>query len=91
MNLLDLKLEHSVDPLFLAKVTDVEKNPWLSFSEVVSKLLGNAKAPDYGKIVENLLTCFNELGCLVSLKVNFSTFTCRFFPQNLGHMSGEHG
>ena len=36
----------SKDPYFLSTMTDIEKNAWGSFSEVVSKFLGNTKAPD---------------------------------------------
>ena len=79
------------DPLFLATMTDVEKNAWLSFSEVVSKFLGNIKAPDYETIVENMLTCFKALGCLMSLKVHFLHSHLDFFPENMGDMSEEHG
>ena len=81
----------SKDPQFLSTMTDVEKNAWLSFSEVVSKFLGNTKAPDYEKIVGNMLTCFEALGCLMSLKVHFLHSHLEFFPQNLGDMSEEHG
>jgi len=60
-------------------MTDVEKNAWLSFSEVVSKFLGNIKALDYEKIVDNMMTCFKALGCLMSLKVHFLHSHLDFF------------
>ena len=79
------------DPQFLSTMTDVEKKAWLSFVEVVSKFLGNTKDPDYQNIVENMLACFQALGCRMSLKVHFLHAHLDYFPQNLGNMSEEHG
>ena len=59
------------DPQFLSTMTDVEKKAWLSFVKVVSKFLGNTKDPDYQNIVENMLACFQALGCRLSLKDHF--------------------
>ena len=72
-------------------MTDVEKKAWLFFVEVVSKFLGNTKDPDYQNIVENMLACFQALGCRMSLKVHFLYAHLDYFPQNLGDMSEEHG
>ena len=52
-------------------MTDVEKKAWFSFAEVVLKFLGNSKDSDYKAIVENMLACFEALGCRMSLKVHF--------------------
>ena len=79
------------DPQFLSTMTDVEKKAWLSFVGVVSKFLGNTKNPDYQSIVENMLTCFQALGCRMSLKVHFLHAHLDCFPQNLGDMIEEHG
>ena len=42
-----------------------------SFLKVISIFLGNTGDPDYQSIVERMLTCFQELGCHMSLKVHF--------------------
>ena len=63
------------DAQFLSTMTDVEKKAWLFFAEVVSKFLGNTKDSDYKTIVENMLACFEALGCRMSLTES-SLFTC---------------
>ena len=70
---------------------NVDKKTWLSFVEVVSKFLGNTKDSDYKSIVENMLACFEALGCRMSLKVHFLHAHLDYFPQNLSVMSEEHG
>ena len=42
-------------------------------------------------MVENMLACFEALGCRMSLKVLFLHANLDYFPQNLGDMSEEHG
>ena len=71
-------------------MTDVEKKAWLSFTEVVSKFLGNTKDSDYKTIVENMLACFEALGCRMSLKVHSLRAQIDYFPQNLSNMSEEY-
>ena len=78
------------DALFLSTMTDVEKKARFSFIEVVSKFLGNAKDSDYKTVVENVLDCFEALGCRMSLKVYFLHAHLDYFPLNLGDMSEEH-
>ena len=80
----------SKDPQFLSTMTDVEKKAWLSFSEVVSKFLGNIMVSDSQNIVENMLAYFEALGCRLSLKVHFLHAHLDYFQQNLGDMSKEH-
>ena len=72
-------------------MTDVEKKAWLSFTEVVSKFFRYTKDSDYKTIVENMLACFEALGCFMSLKVHFLHAHLDYFSQNLGDMSEEHG
>ena len=38
-----------------------------------------------------MLTCFEALGCRMSLKVHFLHAHLDYFPQNLGDMCEEHG
>ena len=79
------------DPQFLSNMIDAQKKAWLSFIEVVSKFLGNTKDPDYQNIVENMLACFQALGCHMSLKVVFLHAHLDHFSQTLGDMSEDHG
>ena len=59
-------------------------------SRSILKILGNTKDSDYKTIVENMLACFEVLGCHMSLKVYFLHTHLHYFPQNLGDMSEEH-
>ena len=63
----------------------------MAFAEVVSKFLSITKDSDHKTIVENMLACFEALGCCMSLKVHFLHAHLDYFPQNLGGMSEEHG
>ena len=70
-----------------------EKKAWLSFAEAVSKFLSNTKDSDNQNIVQNMLACFEALGCRMSLKVCFLHANLDHFPQNffLGDMNEEYG
>ena len=72
------------DAQFLSTTTDAKKKSWLSFTEVVSKFLGNTKDCDYKTIVENMLACIEALG--KSHEFDSSLFTCilRLFFTKLG-------
>ena len=72
-------------------MSDVKKNAWLSFREVVSKFLENKKDPNYKSIVENLFVNFQKLGCRMSVKVPFLHSHLDYFPSKLGAMSEKQG
>ena len=61
-----------------------EERAWLSFAEVVSKFLGNTNDSDCKTIVENVLVCFEALGCRISLKVHFLQAHFRLYSTKLG-------
>jgi hypothetical protein len=63
-----------LDGYFLLTMTEVERETWIPFRSVVTKLLGNNKDPDYITIVANMLETFKVLGCLMSLKILFFFF-----------------
>ena len=48
------------------------------------------KDSDYKTIVENVLACFEALGCRMSLKVHFLHAHLDYFPQNVGDISEEY-
>lgn len=79
------------DVTFETTMTINEKEAWVSFKQVVTKFLGNAKDPEYGTIVANMLKKFEKLGCLMSLKVHFLNSHLDYFPENLGDVSEEQG
>ena len=70
-------------------MTDVEENAWLSFRQVISKLLENKKDPNCRRIVKNMSVNFQKLVCRMSIKVHFLHSHLDFFPSNLGAISEE--
>lgn len=79
------------DEVFQTKMTEIEKDAWKAFKEVVKKFLGNNKDPNFKCIVENMLIKFKDLGCSMSLKVHFLNSHIDYFPENLGNLSEEQG
>ena len=59
------------------------KKTWFFIAEVVSKFLGNTKDSNYKTIFENMLACFEALGCRMSLKVHFLHAHLRLFSAKL--------
>jgi hypothetical protein len=75
------------DEDFLRTVTEIEREAWIAFRNIVTKFLVNNKDPDYVTIVANMLEKFN-LWVLNELKNSFFEFTLGFFfPENLGARS----
>jgi hypothetical protein len=68
-----------------------EKLAWDSFVQVSKNFLGDHKAENYKDLVENLLQCYDRLGCNMSLKLHFLHSHLDFFPENCGAVSDEHG
>ena len=56
-----------------------EKSAWDSFKFVVKGFLGNRRAQNYEKLVNNLLHSYQKLGCNMSLKVHFLHSHMDFF------------
>ena len=63
------------DAQFLSTMTDVQRKALLFFAEVVSKFFSSTQDSDYKIIVENMLACFEALGCRMSLKIHFCMHT----------------
>ena len=51
-------------------LSDLEKNAWLSFKDVVKNLLRNTRASSYTEIVQKLLESYKALGCNMSIKLH---------------------
>jgi hypothetical protein len=83
--------ELMVDYSFIDTMTEIEKNAWNAFKEIVKKFLGNIKDPLYKEIVRNMLDNFKLLGCKMSLKLNFLASYLAYFALNLGIGSEEQG
>lgn len=79
------------DEHFIGTMTELQKNAWLAFKNVVKNFLGNTRAENYTEIVQQLLESFKMLGCNMSIKVHFLHSHLADFPQHLGAVSDEHG
>jgi hypothetical protein len=79
------------DDLFETTMKTVEREAWNAFKEVIANFFGNYKYPNYKQIVEKMLEKFIELGCALSLKVDFLNVQPDYIPENLGAVSEEQG
>ena len=78
------------DDLFVNLLTETEQSAWLRFKTVCLNFLGNLKAENYKKLVEDLLNAYRTMGCSKSLQVHFLHSHLEF-PPKLGAVSDEHG
>jgi len=72
-------------------MTDLEKASWVSFKDVCTKFLGNTKDPNYKSIVASMIQNYQNLGCLMNLKLHFLDSHLDQFPENNGDFSEEQG
>jgi len=79
------------DEYFDKQLQGYRKAAWDSFKFVVKGFLGNRRAQNYEKLVNNLLQSYQKFGCNMSLKIHFLHSHSDFFPENCGVVSDEHG
>lgn len=77
------------DSNYINQMNKLEKAAWLSFQSVVKNFLGNRKSPEYKDIVASLIKNYENLGCLMNLKLHFLDSYIDKFRNNLGHFSEE--
>ena len=75
----------------MASMTTMEKRDRQVFADVVNNLLGNKKADNYMKMVNELLASFELHGCNMSTKIRFLFSQLDKFPKNLGDISDKQG
>ena len=59
------------DKQFDKDLNETERNAWLSFRRICKDFLGNHKAANYQDVLQDLLTLYKAMGCIVSLKIHF--------------------
>ena len=79
------------DQEFARKMNDKERTAWLSYVAVMANFLGNKKAGNYEILVANMLLAFCDLGCNMSVKLQYLYSHLNRFPENLGAVSDEQG
>jgi len=83
--------EHMQYRQFEEDLNKTERSAWLSLKRICKNFLGNYKAANYQDAVQDLLTSYKAMGCNMSLKIHFLESHLKFFPENLGQVSDEHG
>lgn len=79
------------DLVFEAALNETEKAAWHCFKNVCNSFLGKDKSENYEALIDDLIRCYRNLGCNMSLKVHFLHSHLPFFPENLADVSDEHG
>ena len=75
---------------FNEDLNETERNTWLSFKRICKDFSENHKAANHMHVVQNLLTSYKAMGCIMSLEIHFLEFHFDFFPENLGEVSDEN-
>ena len=78
-------------PQFVLAVSDDEKADWNAFRHVTVGFLGNANAVNFRKLLGDLITSYEKLGCSMSLKMHFLHSNLDSFLVNCGAASDEYG
>jgi hypothetical protein len=79
------------DSSFPSNLNKNELGAWTSFVEVVKKTLGNHKAENNHKLLENMFKSYEIMGCTMSLKIHYLHSHLDFFLANLRAVSDKHG
>ena len=74
-----------------AKMNETEKGAWQAFRGVVNGFLENKRNQNYKELVKKLIKCYQNMGCRMSVKLQFLCSHLDFFQENLGNFSEEHG
>ena len=79
------------DQEFARKMNNKERTAWLSWLAVMANFLGNKKVDNYETLVANMLSAFCNLGCNMSVKLQYLYSHLDRFPENPGALSDEQG
>ena len=63
-----------------------KKAAWESFKSICSHFLGKRRAPNYNKVVGEMLSCYEKVGCTMSKNLLPPAHT-DFFPENCASVS----
>ncbi|GBN04252.1 hypothetical protein AVEN_269714-1 [Araneus ventricosus] len=70
-------------------MTELQKNAWSAFKNIVKYFLGNTQTQNYTEIVQQLLESYKVLGFNMSMKLHFLHSHLDDFPKTLGAVSDE--
>ena len=74
---------------FSEELSAVERRAWKSFVSVVEDFLGNHKADNFRKIVEELMHAYEKMDCRMSLRLHVLHSDIDEFKDNMGDYSEE--
>lgn len=83
------KLFKSAD--FVASLSEVEREAFISIRVVCENFLGNYRAPNYKELIQKMLVELKRMNVKMNLKIHFFESHLDFFPDNLGAVSDEQG
>ena len=72
-------------------MNETEMKAWQAFRGVVNEFLENKKDPNYKELVKKLIKSYQNMGCLMSVKLHFLCSHLDFLQENLGDFREEHG
>jgi hypothetical protein len=78
------------DPQVDLVFSDDEKAAWNAVRLVATGFPRNVNAVNFRKLVEDLVTSYEKLGCNMSLKMHFFHSHLDSFPVNCGTLIDEH-
>lgn len=79
------------DEYFITLMNQKQKAACISFMQVLENILENHKSRGYKKIVAGMVKIFDEVGCLMNLKLRFLFSHLDYFTISLGDNSEEQG
>jgi len=56
-------------------LSDNDRATWQSFEMVSNGFMGNLKAENFRELVQDLMDSYEQLGCIMSLKMYFLFYT----------------
>ena len=77
------------DISFVSSMNPIEARAWMAFTNVIRDFLANKKTNNYKELVAELLSSFQNWGCIMRIKVCFLKTHLDSYPENLGSVSNE--
>ena len=77
------------DENFILSMNPLEADTWRSFVGVVQNFLGNRRATNFEKVVQNMLDAYQRLGANMNIQVHFLHNHLDRFPANYGDVSDK--
>lgn len=77
------------DKHFEEVLASIEVNAWFSFKQMVRNFLENSPSPEYEKVIQDLISSYQQLGSRISVKMHFLHSHLDYFLKNCEDYSEE--